>query len=169
MAWQSMKPTQTHWRWFFLLAALSAGAAFVALIFVPREGNGFSLSRLALLSILFSFCILWIYFAVRLPGGLDRFARPSVILITSLLSLTLAGSLFFLRYLSPERSLPYFQRLSPLLFHLLTVCLLSSFFSFILGFIGKIFCNARRSCNLLSLLSASCFLYLSLSPSLASA
>src|SRR5581483_1865234 len=128
MAWQSMKPTQTHWRWFFLLAALSAGAAFVALIFVPREGNGFSLSRLALLSILFSFCILWIYFAVRLPGGLDRFARPSVILITSLLSLTLAGSLFFLRYLSPERSLPYFQRLSPLLFHLLTVCLLTSFF-----------------------------------------
>ncbi|MBI1855463.1 MAG: glycosyltransferase family 39 protein [Chloroflexi bacterium] len=123
-----MNSTQSHWRWFFIIAALEAGAAFFALLIIPREGRGFSIFRLAILGALFSFSIIWIYFAARRPKWLDSFARRASIVAAPLLSLTLAVALFLLRYLDPARSLPYFQRLSPLLFYLLVLALQASFF-----------------------------------------
>ena len=42
--------------------------------------------------------------------------------------MTLGWSLFFLRYLDPERLLPYYQRLSPILFYLLLLALQFSVF-----------------------------------------
>ncbi len=108
------------------MAALEAGAAFLALAFVPHEGGGFSISRLALFAALFIFFVLWIYFAVRPPSRLDSFTRPAFIVASALLFLTLAVSLFLLRYLDPVHSLPYFQRLSPPLFYLLVLSLQTS-------------------------------------------
>lgn len=128
-----MKLTQSHWRWFFFLAALEAGAAFIALVIIPREGSGFSFARLAMLAVLLAFFVGWIYLALRPPNGLDRLARPSTALIASLLSLTLAVSLFLLHYLNLKRVDPillltYYQRLSPLLFYLLVLSLQTSLF-----------------------------------------
>jgi len=129
-----MKSAQTHWRWFFIVAALEAGAAFFALAFVPHEGSGFSISRLVLLAALFAFFTLWTYFAVRQPTRLDSLARPASIAASAFLSLTLAASLFLLRYLDPVHSLPYFQRLSPILFYLLLLSLQSSLFLLFIRF-----------------------------------
>ncbi len=119
---------KSHWRWFFILATLEAGAAFFALALIPHEGSRFSISRLTLLAALFAFFALWIYFSVRPPKQLDSLARPAFIVSSALLSLTLAVSLFLLRYLDPVHSLPYFQRLSPLLFYLLALSLQTSLF-----------------------------------------
>ncbi len=123
-----MNSNSSHWRWFFILAALEAGAAFFALALIPHEGSSFSISRLALLAALLAFFALWIYFSVRPPKQLDSLARPAFTASSALLSLTLAVSLFLLRYLDPVHSLPYYQRLSPLLFYLLALSLQTSLF-----------------------------------------
>ncbi len=129
-----MKSAQTHWRWFFILAALEAGAAFFALAFVPHEGSSFSLSRLAMFAVLFAFFALWIYFAARPPQRLASLARPAFMVASALLSLTLAVSLFLLRYLDSVHSLPYYQRLSPILFYLLLFFLQASLFLLFIRF-----------------------------------
>jgi hypothetical protein len=118
-----MKINSANGRWFFLLAALEAGAALLVLFLVPHEGSGFSLTRLALFGVLAAFCILWIYFLIRPPTRLDSLIRPSFALISALLAVTLGWSLFFLRYLDPQQYLPYYQRLSPVLFYLLLLAL----------------------------------------------
>ncbi|MGA7194212.1 MAG: glycosyltransferase family 39 protein [Anaerolineales bacterium] len=125
-----MKTNTSNWRWFFSLAALEAGAALLLLFLVPHEGSSFSLTRLALFGVLFAFCALWIYFLFRPPTRFDFLIRPSFALISALLAVTLGWSLFFLRYLNPERYLPYYQRLSPILFYLLI--LVFQFFVFVL-------------------------------------
>ncbi len=119
-----MNQKQSLWRWFFVLAALEAGAAFFALILIPHEGSSFSLSRLALLGLLFAFFVFGIFLAVRPLRRMDALARPSLIISSALLSLTLAAALFLLRYLNlkhvdPHLLLSYYQRLSPLLFYLI--------------------------------------------------
>ncbi|MCL4530875.1 MAG: hypothetical protein M1282_15880, partial [Chloroflexi bacterium] len=82
-----MNSNSSHWRWFFILAALEAGAAFFALALIPHEGSRFSISRLTLLAALFAFFALWIYFSVRPPKQLDSLARPAFIVSSALLSL----------------------------------------------------------------------------------
>ncbi len=67
------------------------------------------------------------YLAARPPGSLDDLARPRYALAAFVLAFVLAVMLFLLRYLEPERLLPYYQRLSPLLTYLL---LLVAQFSF---------------------------------------
>ncbi len=128
-----MTQKQSLWRWFFVLAALEAGAAFFALFLIPHEGSSFSLSRLALFGLLFPFFVLGIFFAVRPPRQLDSLAHPSLIIVSALLSLTLAVALFLLRYLNlkhvdPHLLLTYYQRLSPLLFYLIFLTLEFSLF-----------------------------------------
>ena len=112
----------------FLICGSRAGAALLILFLVPHEGSSFSLARLAMFGILIVFFILWIYFFARPPKFLDFLIRPSFALISALLALTLGWLLFFLRFLDPERYLPYYQRLSPLLFYLLVLALQSSVF-----------------------------------------
>ncbi len=123
-----------NWRWFFSLAALEAGAALLLLFLVPHEGSSFSLTRLALFGILIAFFVLWIYFFVRPPERLDFLIRPSFAFVSALLAVTLGWSLFFLRYLDPERLLPYYQRLSPILFYLLILAFQFSVFVLILRY-----------------------------------
>jgi len=125
---------KSDWQKFFIIAALEAGAAFLILAFIPHEGSSFSISRLALFGLLFAFIVLWIYFAVRPPSWLDSLARPAFIIASALLSLTLAVSLFLLRYLDPVHSLPYYQRLSPILFYLLLFFLQTSLFLLFIRF-----------------------------------
>ena len=123
-----MKTGSSNWRWFFSLAALEAGAALLALFLVPHKGSSFSLTRLALFGILIAFFILWIYFFAHPPRRFDFLIHPSFALIAALLAVTLGWFLFFLRYLDPERLLPYYQRLSPILFYLLILALQFSIF-----------------------------------------
>src|SRR5271169_2503176 len=66
-----MKTNISNWRWFFLLAALEAGAALLALFLVPHEGSSFSLTRLALFGILIAFFVLWIFFFAHPPKRFD--------------------------------------------------------------------------------------------------
>ncbi len=129
-----MKINKTNWRWFFSLAALEAGAALLLLFLVPHEGSSFSLIRLAMFGVLIAFCVLWIYFYVHPPHRLDFLVQPSFAFVLAILAVTLGWSLFFLRYLDPERLLPYYQRLSPILFYLLVLALQFSVFVLIVRY-----------------------------------
>jgi Dolichyl-phosphate-mannose-protein mannosyltransferase len=123
-----VNPDRSQWRWFFVLAALEAGAAFFALAWVPRTGSGFSVSRSVLLALLFVFFIGGIYFAVRLPRRLANPLQPGYALATAFLALTLAIVLFLLRYFDPGRFLVFYQRISPLLFYLFILTVQFSLF-----------------------------------------
>jgi len=118
-----MKIVRFGWHWYYSLAALEAGAALLILFLVPHEGSSYSFMRLAMLGVLFLFLILWIYLLTKYPTGMNYFVRPSFAVASIFLALILGWSLFFLRYLDPERLLPYYQRLSPLLFYLLLLSL----------------------------------------------
>jgi len=134
---QAQQPPMDHrslWQKFLIAAALEAGAAFLALAFVPHEGGGFSISRLAMFAVLAAFIAGWTYLAARPPRQLDSLVRPALIKTMALLSLTLAVSIFLVRYLDPLHSLPYYQRLSPLLFYLLVLGLQSFLFFLFLRF-----------------------------------
>src|SRR5512135_875539 len=89
--------TQGAWRWFFGLAALEAGAAFVALAWLPREGSAISGSRALMLGALAACFLAAIGFALRPPRWLQLLRRPSIILTAAMLSLLLAVALFLLR------------------------------------------------------------------------
>ncbi len=140
----------TLWRWFFALAALEAGAAFFALVLIPHEGSSFSLSRLALLGLLFAFFVFGFWLAVRPPRRVDSLARPPLIIFSALLSLTFAAALFLLRYLNlkhvdPHLLLSYYLRLSPLLFYLIFLTFEFSLFSLgaRYGFNWKVFAERK--------------------------
>ncbi|HXF86540.1 MAG TPA: glycosyltransferase family 39 protein [Anaerolineales bacterium] len=113
--------------WFFLLCGLEGALASTALLLIPSE-SGLSLARLALLILLFTFCLMGIYFGLRPPRRLSQFARPIFIIGFALLSLTFGLLLFLLRYLDPERLLSYYLRLSPLLWYLLIISLQATFY-----------------------------------------
>ena len=129
-----MKTNISTRRWFFSLAALEAGIALLALFLVPHEGSSFSLARLALFGTLTAFFVLWVYFFVRPPKRFDFLIRPSFALISALLAVTLGWLLFFLRYLDPERLLPYYQRISPILAYLLVLTFQFSIFALIVRY-----------------------------------
>lgn len=110
------------WPWFFIAAAFQSLLAFAALLAIPSEG--LSLARLGLLGILFVLFFAGIYLgflARRDSIRFNRFARTPLVISSALLSLTSSLLLFLLRYLSPERFLPYYERLSPLLWLLLAL------------------------------------------------
>lgn len=106
--------------WFFFAAAFQSLVPILTLLSIPTE-NGISIARLALLAILFLFLITGIYLGFRASkdsSSLNLFlTRTSSILATTLLSLTGGLILFLLRYLNPEQLLPYYERLSPLLWY----------------------------------------------------
>lgn len=110
--------------WYFFAAAFQSLTALVALLRVPSEG--LSPARLALLGaialLFFSGLGLGLY-SRRDLNRFERFFTSTVLLSSALLSLTFSLSLFLLRYLDPERLLPYYERLSPLLWLLLFLTL----------------------------------------------
>ena len=102
----------------------------VLLLLVPSE-NGLSLARLGLLAILGFFFFVGIYWGNIARRDSSRFDPTSClpfILSSALLSLTSSLILFLLRYLNPEELLPYYERLSPLLWFLLVVGIQSVIF-----------------------------------------
>ncbi len=118
------------WPWFFFAAAFESLAAMLGLLLIPSEG-GLSLARAALLAILLSFFVLGIYLGIAARRDLtrfDKFARPPIIYSCAFLFLTSSLLLFLLRYLNPERLLPYYERLSPLLWYFLAIGIQSVIF-----------------------------------------
>lgn len=118
------------WPWFFFAAAFQSLLAVLALLLVPSE-NGLSLARIGLLAVLIAFLFGWIYLgflARRNSHRFDSFARTPLILSATLLSLTFSLILFLLRYLNPERFLPYYERLRPLLWYGFAISLEAVFF-----------------------------------------
>jgi hypothetical protein len=118
------------WPWFFHTAAFESLLAILLLYLVPSE-SGLSIARLGLLAILALFFFAGIYFGFIARRDLTRFsfaARTSFIFSFALLSLVSSLILFLLRYLNPERLLPYYERLSPLFWYLLIIGLQSVIF-----------------------------------------
>jgi Dolichyl-phosphate-mannose-protein mannosyltransferase len=111
-------PYSRYWPWFFVAAAFESLLFAGVLFSIPSE-NGLSLARFGLLAILLLFFLLSIYFGFRArynTAWLDSLPRRrSLIIESTLLSLTSSLVLFLLRYLNPDRLLPIYERLSPLL------------------------------------------------------
>ena len=108
-----------YWPWFFFTAAFESLAAAAALLLIPSE-SGLSLARIGLLAILLLFFCMGIYLGIIARRDSSQFeltARARYIISSALLFLTSGLLLFLLRYLNPERLLPYYERLSPLLWY----------------------------------------------------
>lgn len=119
--------------WFFFTAAFQSLIAIVALLRVPSEG--LSLARLALLGAMGVIFLIGIGLGLYARRDLSRFKRlftTPVILSSALLALTFRLLLFLLRYLNPERFLPYYERMSPLLWLLFFLAAEAAFFFLIL-------------------------------------
>jgi len=117
------------WPWFFFAAAFQSLLAAAALLRVPSEG--LSLARLGLLGIIILLLLSGIGMGLYSRRSLTRFERPvttPAILTSTLLALTFGLLLFLLRYLNPERLLPYYERLSPLLWLCLFLALEAALF-----------------------------------------
>lgn len=114
-----------YWPWFFFAAAFQSVIAILLLLSIPSE-SGLSIARLGLIGVLSLFFFAGIYFGFisrKDSSAFDKFANTSTILLFALLSLISGWSLFLLRYLNPEQLLPYYERLSPLLWYLLFISL----------------------------------------------
>jgi hypothetical protein len=109
----------TPWRWFFFLTALEAGTALAALIMIPREGTVFSTSRVTALAFLAACLLVALYLCLRPPALVNKPVRDCLVLGAAIASMAAATVLFLLRYLDPVALLPYYQRLSVLLWFLL--------------------------------------------------
>lgn len=118
------------WPWFFFATAFQSLLAVVSLLFVPSEGR-LSLARIALLAILLLFFLAGSYYgfvAHRDFSRFDRLATTRIILFSTLLFLISSLLLFLLRYLNPERLLPYYERVGPLLWYVLAISIETLFF-----------------------------------------
>jgi hypothetical protein len=118
--------------WLFFFCAIEGAVALTALLLIPSEGGIFSPARLALLTILLALIAFWTYLGIRPPHSLDKLARPAFIVISVLPALTFSLLLFLLRYLDPERLLPAYERLSPLLWYLFVLSVQAAFFLLVL-------------------------------------
>jgi len=102
------------WPRFFFAAALESFVAIGVLLLIPSEA-GLSLARLGMLGILALFGGAGAYLGFHPPWSPERLARTSNMLIAVLVALASSAALFLLRYLDPDRLLPVYQRLAPLL------------------------------------------------------
>ncbi|MBL8063012.1 MAG: glycosyltransferase family 39 protein, partial [Anaerolineales bacterium] len=115
--------------WFFFAAAFQSLLAILALLRVPSEGLSFArLSLLGAMAILFFAGMGLGLYSRRNPTRFDSLFTTPVILSSTLLTLTFGLLLFLLRYLNPERLLPYYERLSPLLWLLFFLTLEATFY-----------------------------------------
>jgi len=116
--------------WLFFATAFESLFAALLLLLVPSE-SGLSPARLALLGILALFFFAGIFLGFTARRGLIRFdwALSTPFIFSCSLAAPASGLiLFLLRYLNPERLLPYYERLSPLLWLLLIVAVQSAIF-----------------------------------------
>lgn len=116
--------------WLFFATAFESLIAALSLLLVPSE-SGLSPARLALLGILTLFFFGAMFGGWSARRSLTRFERAlstPFILTCSMAVPALGLVLFLLRYLNPERLLPYYERLSPLLWLLLVVAAQTAIF-----------------------------------------
>jgi len=104
--------------WFFYLCAGEGLIALTGLLSVPSEGGVFSPARLVLITVFLTLILGWIYAGWRPARFLDVSSESRFVILAALLALTFGLLLFLLRYLNPDRLLPYYARLSPLLWYL---------------------------------------------------
>lgn len=119
--------------WFFFAAAFQSLIAITALLRVPSEG--LSLARLALLGVMGVIFLIGMGLGLYARRDISRFDwlfTTPVILLSALLALASSLVLFLLRYLNPERFLPYYERMSPLLWLLLFLAIEASLFFLLL-------------------------------------
>jgi hypothetical protein len=125
MTLQTSKVFSRFLPWLFFATAFESLIAAVLLLLVPSE-NWLSLARLAALGILALFFLGGIFwgFTARRDSTRFEWALSTLFILTcSLMALISGLVLFLLRYLNPERLLPYYERLSPLLWFLLVVAI----------------------------------------------
>lgn len=103
----------------FFFSAFEGVVALGWLLSIPSEGGRVSPVRFMLYAILLSLIVFWTYLGYRPTEDIKRFARPLYINGVAFLFLLLGLIQFLLRYLDPGRILPYYERLSPLLWYLL--------------------------------------------------
>jgi 4-amino-4-deoxy-L-arabinose transferase-like glycosyltransferase len=115
-------------RGLFYLSALEGAVVIAALLSIPSEGGTLSPARLALLFVTFILSTIWIVAGLRFSDWLNQFARPRVVILFAVLALTVSLILFLLRYLNPEHSLSFYQRLSPLLWYFVVICIQMAFY-----------------------------------------
>jgi 4-amino-4-deoxy-L-arabinose transferase-like glycosyltransferase len=127
-------PFSKFWPWFFFTAAFESLLAVVALLLVPSESE-LSIARIGLLGILTFFFLTGIYLGFFARRDASRFEKFSpAIIFPALLFLASGLILFLLRYLNPERFLPYYERLGPLFWYLLVISFQSIVFFSILRY-----------------------------------
>jgi hypothetical protein len=114
--------------WFFHLCAGEGFIALAGLLSIPSEGGVFSPARLVLTTIFLTLILGWIYSGLHPARFLDVISQPRSFIITALLALTFGLLLFLLRYLNPDDLLPYYMRLSPLLWYLFLLSVQVAFF-----------------------------------------
>jgi len=120
--------------WFFFTAAFES-LGFAALLFSIPSESGLSPARFGLIGILLLFFAAGIYLGFRARNNaisLDSLPRTSLVTASTLLALTSSLFLFLLRYLDPERLLPAYERLSPLLWFFLVFGIQSALFLLLL-------------------------------------
>ena len=144
------------WPLFFLLAFLEAAVALFVLLSIPSEGAGISATRWALLLPLLGAMIAnayWAYSSWRNSNFRDRWldvnARPGLYEILSwvfpLLAAVTGIGAFVMRWWDPERLLPFFERVWPLLAFVIIFCIQSTLWLLILRFgIHKVDFTTRK-------------------------
>ncbi|HQX02393.1 MAG TPA: hypothetical protein PLQ94_09800, partial [Anaerolineales bacterium] len=155
-----MNSLTKFWPWFFFTAAFESLAAIVALLLIPSE-SGISIARFGLIAILALFFFAGIYLGFLARRSISRFdflIRTPFIISSALLVLISSLLLFLVRYLNPERFLPYYERLSPLLWYFVILGFQAFIFLLLLknGFNPREF--SKRKSNYLSALIAFCIL-----------
>lgn len=122
------------WPWFFFVAAFEALLFAWVLLSIPSD-SGLSLARFGLIAVLLLVFVLGIYYGLHArhdTAAFDSLRRGPLIISAALLSLTSGLSLFLLRYLDPQRLLPVYERLSPLLWFFLVFGIQAALFLLLL-------------------------------------
>jgi hypothetical protein len=130
MTLQTSKVFSRFLPWLSFATAFESLLAVLLLLFVPSE-SGLSPARLALFGILALFFFAGIFLGFSARRGLtyfDRALSTPFIFLCSFAALISSLILFLLRYLNPEHLLPYYERLSPLLWLILIVAIQTAIF-----------------------------------------
>ena len=116
---------ESAWRVFLTVAAFEALLTLLVTARVPSEG-GPSAARLTILLAPAAVCAACTHMAFRRPLTLEQAsAAPAALPLAGVVGLAAAGGLFLLRYLEPEKLLPFYERLSPVLCLVLVLSLQS--------------------------------------------
>jgi len=134
-----------YWPLFFLLSFLEAAVALLALLRIPTEGEGFSVTRWAVILPLLGMIVvssLAVYSSWRNSNfrnnWLNIIAQPKLygflsIIFPLLAAATIIGA-FLLRWWDPDQLLPFFERAWPLLAFIILFCIQSTVWLLLLRF-----------------------------------